>query len=288
MLITHQDSDSYRDSVTTNSKNMLLTIPIDFLKDANIYSPGIIALLILAGFMVGVINTIAGSGTVITYSLFMMLGLPVNFANGTIRLGVIMQTLASTLNFKKHNALDWKKGFKLALPVVIGSIVGAQIAVEINEAVFEKVLAGILLIMLFFIFYKPDRWIKNQVQKIQNKPTIIQLLLFFAIGLYGGFIHIGVGIFMLSVLVLNAGYDLVKANAIKVMIVFLYSPFALAVFIMNDQVHYGIGLIAAIGNIFGGIVGSRMAISWGSNFVRWVLMVVIIVFSAYLLQYFVI
>ena len=89
---------------------------------------------------------------------------------------------------------------------------------------------------------------------------------------------------MLSVLVLNAGYDLVKANAIKVMIVFLYSPFALTVFIMNDQVHYGMGLIAAIGNIFGGIVGSKMAISRGNNFVRWVLMIVIIAFSAYLLN----
>ena len=263
---------------------MLLTITIDFLKNADIYSPGIIALLIFAGFLVGIINTIAGSGTVITYSLFMMLGLPVNLANGTIRLGVIMQTLTSTLNFKKHNALDWKKGFKLALPVVIGSVVGAQIAVEINEAIFEKILAGILLIMLFFIFYRPERWLKDQMHKIKSKPTIVQLLLFFVIGIYGGFIHIGVGIFMLSVLVLNAGYDLVKANAIKVMTVFLYSPFALAVFMMNDQVHYGIGLIAAIGNVFGGYVGSKMAISWGSNFIRWVLMVVIILFSAYLLN----
>lgn len=263
---------------------MLLTISLDFLKDADIYSPGIIALLIFAGFLVGIINTIAGSGTVITYSLFMMLGLPVNLANGTIRLGVIMQTLASTLNFKKHNALDWKKGFKLALPVVVGSVIGAQIAVEINEVIFEKILAGILLIMLFYIFYRPERWLKGQLKKIQNKPTIVQLLLFFVIGLYGGFIHIGVGIFMLSVLVMNAGYDLVKANAIKVMTVFLYSPFALAVFIMNDQVHYGMGLIAAIGNVFGGIVGSKMAISWGSNFVRWVLMIVIIAFSSYLLN----
>jgi len=263
---------------------MLLMVSVDFLKDVDIYSPGIIAILIIAGFLVGVINTIAGSGTVITYSIFMMLGLPVNLANGTIRLGVIMQTLTSTLNFKRHNALDWKKGFKLAIPVVIGSVVGAEIAVELNEAVFEKILAVILLIMLFFIFYKPERWLKDQVHKIQSKPTILQLLLFFLIGIYGGFIHIGVGIFMISVLVLNAGYDLVKANAIKVMTVFLYSPFALAVFMMNDQIHYGMGLIAAIGNIFGGYVGSKMAISWGNNFIRWVLMVVIILFSAYLLD----
>lgn len=263
---------------------MPILASIDLLKNADIYSPEIIALLIFAGFLVGIINTIAGSGTVITYSLFMMLGLPVNLANGTIRLGVIMQTLASTLNFRKHNVLDWKKGFKLALPVVIGSIVGAQIATEINEAVFEKILAIVLLILLVFIFYKPEKWLKDQVHKIQSKPSIVQLLLFFIIGIYGGFIHIGVGIFMLSVLVLNAGYDLVKANAIKVMTVLLYSPFALAVFIMNDQVHYGMGLIAAIGNVFGGIVGSRMAISWGSNFVRWVLIFVIIAFSAYLLN----
>lgn len=263
---------------------MFLSISIDFLKDAEIYSPGIITLLIFAGFLVGFINTIAGSGTVITYSLFMMLGLPINFANGTIRLGVIMQTLVSTLNFKKHNALDWKKGFRLALPVVIGSVAGAQIAVEINEAIFEKIMAGVLFIMLIFIFYRPEHWLKNQMHKIQRKPTIYQLLLFFVIGVYGGFIHIGVGIFLLSVLVLNAGYDLVKANAIKVMIVFLYSPFALAIFMMNDQVHYGMGLISAIGNIFGGYVGSRIAIHQGNNFVRWVLMIVIILFSAYLLN----
>ena len=157
---------------------LLFLNTFESLNEINIYSPQVIAILILAGFMVGFINTIAGSGTVITYSLFMMLGLPANMANGTIRLGVIMQTLASTLNFKRHNALDWRKGFKLALPVVIGSVVGAQIATEINEAVFEKILAGILLIMLFFIFYKPERWLKNQVQKIQSKPTIVQLLLF--------------------------------------------------------------------------------------------------------------
>ncbi|MFP4023514.1 MAG: sulfite exporter TauE/SafE family protein [Thiohalospira sp.] len=263
---------------------MFLTISIDIFKNADIYSPGIIAFLIIAGFLVGVINTIAGSGTVITYSLFMMLGLPINYANGTIRLGVIMQTLVSTLNFKRHNMLDWKKGFKLALPVVIGSILGARIAVEINEAIFEKIMAVILLVMMFFIFYRPENWLKNQMHKIERKPAYVQLLLFFVIGAYGGFIHIGVGIFLLSALVLNAGYDLVKANAIKVMTVFLYSPFALAVFIINGQIHYGMGLIAAIGNVFGGYVGSRMAISWGNNFVRWILIVVIVLFSVYLLN----
>ncbi|MFP4018318.1 MAG: sulfite exporter TauE/SafE family protein [Bacteroidales bacterium] len=257
---------------------------IEFLTNLDIYSWEIISLLIIAGFLVGFINTIAGSGTVITYSLFMMLGMPANVANGTIRLGVIMQTLVAGLNFRKNKFLDLKKGLKLSIPVVIGSIAGAQIAANINEAVFEKILAAVLLVMLVVIFYNPQRWLKDQIHLIHKKPGAIQVLIFFGIGLYGGFIHIGVGILLLSAIVLNAGYDLVKANAIKIMIVFLYSPFALGVFMMNSQVDYKVGLISAIGNILGGFVGSNMAMSRGNNFVRGVLVTVIVLFAAYLLD----
>ncbi len=255
-----------------------------FLSDLSLYSWQMMALLVGAGFMVGFINTIAGSGTVITYSLFMMMGLPAGVANGTIRLGVVLQTLIAGLNFKRNKFLDLKKGLKLALPVVIGSVVGAQIAVAINEEVFRLILAGVLLIMLVFIFLNPNRWLEDQAHLINKKPDAIQILIFLGIGLYGGFIHIGVGILLLSAIVLNAGYDLVKANAIKIMVVFLYSPFALAVFMLNDHIHYEAGLIAAAGNILGGLVGSNLAISKGNNFVRWILMVVILLFAGYLID----
>ena len=257
---------------------------IAVLSDLSIYSWQIISLLVVAGFLVGFINTIAGSGTVITYSLFMMMGLPAGIANGTIRLGVVMQTLVAGLNFKRNNFLDLKKGLKLALPVVAGSVLGAQIAVSIDEEAFRTILAGVLFIMLIFLFLDPNRWLKDQLHLIEKKPGFVQILIFTGIGLYGGFIHIGVGILLLSAIVLNAGYDLVKANAIKILIVFLYSPFALAVFMLNDHIHYGIGLIAAAGNILGGIVGSNMAISRGNNFVRWVLMAVILIFAGYLID----
>lgn len=259
---------------------------LEQIQNLDIYSPTIIAILIIAGFIVGVINTIAGSGTAITYSLFMFLGLPITHANGTIRLGVIMQTLAATLSFKKQNVLDLKKGLKLGIPIVVGSIIGAQIAVEINKEIFKIVLAIVMLIMVFFLFKSPKKWLKGQSEKVMAKPTAFQYLVFFLIGIYGGFIHIGVGLFILSALVLNAGYDLVKANALKVMVVFMYSPFALAVFIANGHIHYGMGLIAAIGNVFGGLVASKYAVSWGTGFIRWFLLGVIIVFSGYLLGFF--
>jgi uncharacterized membrane protein YfcA len=253
-----------------------------FLQQFDIYSWQIITLLILAGFAVGFVNTIAGSGTVITYSVFMMLGLPANFANGTIRLGVIMQTLVSTLNFKKHGYLDVKKGFQLGIPVIIGSIVGAQIGATINLRIFEIILGILMLVMLYFIFYQPSKWLKGKIELMQQKPKPLHYLFYFLIGLYGGFIHLGVGIFLLIALVLKSGYDLVRANALKVMIVLLYSPFALGVYALHHQIDYRMGLISAIGNIFGGYVASNIAVKKGAGFVRWFLMAVILFFAIHL------
>lgn len=248
------------------------------LQEMDIYSFPIICLLLLAGFAVGFINTIAGSGTVISYSLFMFLGLSAPYANGTIRFGVILQTLVASLNFKKQNILDLKKGVLLACPTILGSIIGAQIAISIDKDLFEILIAGMMLIMGSLLFFKPNRWLTGS-KFLQNKKIgFKQFLIFFIIGIYGGFIHIGVGIFLIGILVLQMGYDLIKANALKVFIVLLYSPFALIVFILNGNINYGIGAIAAIGNVLGGFVASHFAVNWGANFIRWILIIIIIIF----------
>lgn len=239
-------------------------------------------ILIIAGFLVGAINTFAGSGTVITYSLFMFLGLPANVANGTIRFGVIMQTLATSATFWDKGYLPVKKGVWLSLPIIIGTVAGALTAAQINQDVFKKILAVLMLLMLAMVFYDPKKWLSGQLNKIEKGITWKQWLLFLTIGIYGGFIHIGVGIFLLSALVLNVGFDLLRANALKVFIVFLYSPFALAVFMYYNQVNYSLGLVSAIGNVLGGIVASKYAIKKGTGFIRWTLMAIMLLFSIYL------
>ncbi len=253
---------------------------IDFFQNIEVYSPIGIIILISAGFIVGIINTFAGSGSVITYSLFMLLGLPSGAANGTLRIGVVMQTLAASLTYKNNNVLDIRKGLLLGIPTTIGSLIGAQIAISINKSIFETLVGFAVLIMLVLVFLKPDKWIKGQAGKVKSKSTYVQILIFFLIGIYGGFIHIGIGIFLLAGLVLNAGYDLVRANALKVFIVLLYSPFALAIYMYNDQVAYLMGGIAAIGNLFGGIVASKLVIKRGTKLIRYILIVVLLLFAA--------
>ncbi len=95
--------------------------------------------------------------------------------------------------------------------------------------------------------------------------------------------QVGVGYFLLAALVLGVGFDLVKANAVKVLIVLIYSFFALAVFVFNDAVNWKYGLIHAIGNVIGAYVASHIAVQKGAAFVKWVIVVVILLTSAQLL-----
>ncbi|NOY51902.1 MAG: sulfite exporter TauE/SafE family protein [Chlorobi bacterium] len=235
-----------------------------------------IALLIAAGLMVGFINTLAGGGSIISLSILMALGLPPTLANGTNRVGIIIQTLTATTSFRQQKVLETKKAIKLAIPATIGSVIGAFIAVDINEDIFEKAIGVTMLIMLVFIFYNPKKYIYGNIQ-IENKPfTWKTYLVFLLIGTYGGFIHMGVGYFLLTAIVMGAGFDLVKANAIKVFVVLAYIPFSLLVFIYYGQVNWLYGIIIAIGSVSGALIASRLAVSKGIEFVKWVIVIVIL------------
>jgi uncharacterized membrane protein YfcA len=213
----------------------------------------------------------------------MFLGLPANIANGTNRVAVILQNLTSVSEFRRRKVLDFKKANKLAIPTMLGAILGAQIASDINEAIFRKAVGVVMIVMMYFILTKPSQWLKGTESLLEKPVNWIQVVIFFFIGVYGGFVQVGVGYFILAGVVLGAGYDLVKANAIKVWIVLLYTPLALLVFILNGQVRWDYGLVHAIGNIMGAFIASRFAVSWGVNFVRWVVIIVIVVFASDLL-----
>ncbi|MFO8053590.1 MAG: sulfite exporter TauE/SafE family protein [Bacteroidales bacterium] len=242
-----------------------------------------IVLLIISGMLVGFINTLAGGGTVISLSVLMLLGLPANIANGTNRIAVIIQTITSVTFFRQSHVLDTKNGLRLGIPVIIGAVIGAEIATKIPVHTFENVIGVMILIMAGFVVYKPKQWLKGNLRLQQKKTTLWQYGLFFLMGIYGGFLHVGIGYFLLASLVLGAGYDLVKANAVKVLIVLMYAPFTLLVFIFNDAVNYRYGLMLGVGGIIGALIASRLSVTKGAGFVRWVMLIVILLFSSHLL-----
>ena len=238
-----------------------------------------VILIIAIGFFAGFINTLAGSGSLLTLPLLIFMGLPANVANGTNRVAILLQNVVGVGSFKHQKIFDFKEGIWLALPAIIGSVIGAQLAVDIDETMMKKFIGGLLVFMFFFILMKPSRWLKSS-ENIKAKPGLWQIIIFFFIGVYGGFIQAGVGFFLLAGLVLGAGFDLVKANAVKVFIVLLYTAFALAVFMINNQVDYTVGFILAIGNMSGAFIAARYAVRLGAKFVRIILLITLVAAAA--------
>ncbi len=235
-----------------------------------------IVVIILAGILVGFINTLSGGGSVISLSLLLLLGLPANIANGTNRISIFFQTLSSVGSFTRQKMFTDLRPVWLSIPATIGAILGAYLAVDVNTRVIEIAMAISMAVMVFFLFYKPAKWLKENPGLLTGSVKWWQVIIFFAVGFYGGFIQVGVGYFLLMALVMGVGYDLVKANAVKNLIVFFYAIFALLVFIIDGKVNYLYGIILSAGSMIGALIASYLAVKKGGGFIRAVILLSVI------------
>lgn len=233
-------------------------------------------IIILAGVLAGFINTLAGGGSVITLSLLLILGLPATISNGTNRVSVFFQTSSSVATFWRQKMFTTKKIWWLVLSATIGSMAGAWVATGIKSETLEIAMVVIMAFMLVFIFAKPSVWLKEKTAMLDKPVRWWQILLFFAVGLYAGFLQVGVGYFLLMALVLGVGFELVKANAVKNLIVLFSAAVSLVIFILSDQVHYLYGILLSIGSILGAYIASMMAVKKGGKFIRWVIVASVI------------
>lgn len=238
-----------------------------------------VLILMFLGLCSGFINMFAGGGSMLVVPFLIFLGLPANVANATNRVAILLQNIVSTATFRQKKILDFKSDYKLLIPTTLGSVAGALVAVDIHEDVLKKVIGGLLIVMFFMILLHPDKWIKTNAEKAKAKNPRLRFLIFFGIGFYGGFIQIGVGFFMLAGLVLGCGFDLLKANAVKVFLILFYTFIALGIFIWYDLVDWRTGLILSCGNMLGAWSGTRLSVRWGARYIRYILLVALVVVS---------
>jgi uncharacterized membrane protein YfcA len=237
----------------------------------------IILALLGTGLVAGFINTTAGGGSMLALPLLMFTGLPANVANGTLRVAILFQNIVGVSTFRQKRILNFKTDYRLVLPALIGSVAGASVAVEINVVLLEKIIAGLMVLMLLLVVLKPGAWVAERAGISEPKPTVFQYFIFVLIGFYGGFIQMGVGFFLLAGLVLGCGYNLVKANAVKVFIVLIYTIFTIGIFMFHDQVNWLAGLILAVGNMAGAWLGVHFTVKGGAKYVRYVLILALVI-----------
>lgn len=233
-------------------------------------------LVVAVGIVAGIINTMAAGGSMLTLPVLMALGMPPNMANGTNRIAILLQNIVGVSSFHKHKVMDFPSGFRVGIPAAIGAIAGAFLAVNLNDEVMKLAIAGVMVLVFFMILLKPNRWI-NSHESHPPIPYWLQVIIYFFVGIYGGFIQAGVGFFLLTSLVLASGFELVKSNALKLFVILLYTPVALLIFFLHGDVDLWMGLLLGVGNMTGAWLGTKIAVKWGAVLIRYFVLVAIVV-----------
>lgn len=233
-------------------------------------------LLVFAGFFAGIINTIAGGGSLLTLPLLIFMGLPEAIANGTNRIAIFFQTASSVAGFKSKGVTTFPFSIYIGISAAIGSFIGARYAVDIDGRSFKRILSVVMIVVvLLIVFKKKGTSLQNIAERTTGKHLYTSIIAFFFVGLYGGFLNAGIGFIMLLLLPTINKFSLVKSNATKVTVAFIYTGVALGVFILNNKVDWKLGLTLALGNSLGAWFASRYSVKKGDGFIRMALLVIV-------------
>jgi uncharacterized membrane protein YfcA len=234
-----------------------------------------VLLLLGGGLVAGIINAMAGGGSLLTVPLLVFAGVPGNAANGSNRVGVLASSLSAASTFRRLGVAGLGGIGRVLGPSVAGALLGSIVVSQLTDDAFEQIFGFVMIPILLLSLRKPD--VAAMADRPQW-PTWLTTIVFFGIGIYGGAFQAGVGLMMIVALS-RAGVDLVIANNIKVIVTFVFTVFALPVFILNGDVDWAPALVLAVGLATGSAIGARITVAGGEKVIRPVLIVAVIIFA---------
>ena len=237
-----------------------------------------ILLLFAVGFVAGIINTLAGGGSLLTLPVLIFLGLSPNVANATNRIGIFFNSLFAIQGFKSKGVKIHKYSYWLGVSAFFGAILGSRIAVEIRGETFNRILAGVIVMIVAYMLFGPKNK-DNEEERTDKKSQVLGIIAFFFVGIYGGFIQAGVGYVIMASLTFINRFSLLKTNIAKVVVVLIYTLASLGVFIYEGLINWELGIALAVGNATGGYLTSRWSVNKGDKWVRYFVMVTAIAFA---------
>jgi len=223
-----------------------------------------LSLLLFAGFAAGVLNTLAGGGSLITLPLMLWIGLPAPVANASNRISLILQNISGAANFHRTRHLHWPTALLLGACAVPTALIGARLATDIDEHWFRRILAVVLLVSVIVV----ARGRAGGGDRTEPVNRLKLAIWFMVVGFYAGFIQAGLGFALLALLHGVGQLDLIRSNAIKVTVVLFCQLAALVVFMFAGQVNWIAGLSLAAGSASGAAVAVHLQVRKGAAWVK--------------------
>jgi uncharacterized protein len=242
-------------------------------------------LLVGVGILAGFLNVMAGGGSTITLPLLIFMGMDGTLANGTNRVAILMQNVSAVTSFRRQEHSRFSQSMLYALFTIPGAVAGALFAVKISDALFQQILAVVMIGVIISLFVTPSSH-RTESQEATGIRAVLIYPVMFAIGFYGGFIQVGVGFIFMAALYHLLKLTLAFVNMHKVFIVLVYTLPALVVFAWGGHVAWIPGIVLGVGNAVGGWWAARAAVRKGDKLIRIALVAAIFLMAVKLLGFF--
>lgn len=213
-------------------------------------------LLVLAGFLSGAVNAVAGGGTFITFGAMSLAGVPPISANATSSIAQFPGYVTSTLAYWSDIKRIWRKGLVLALVSIVGALAGSLVLLALDNPSFARLVPWLLLAATALFAAGP--WLKPAPRGDRAVGTAGKMagpVVQFVTSIYGGFFGAGMGVMMLATLGLTESGDYHHLNALKNMLSIVIAAVAIVVFVSGGVVAWLYGLLLIPGVALGGYAG---------------------------------
>jgi uncharacterized protein len=234
--------------------------------------------LLIAGVAAGYVNVVAGGGSLLTVPLLIFLGLPETVANGTSRVAILTQSISAMYAFARAGKIDGALVGRLSPAAALGALVGAYAAARLPDASFRAIFGWVMLACAALVVVNPKLGGRTASgAALPQWVASITIPTMFAIGIYAGAIQASVGYLWLAALLFLLRMDLVQANVMKTVMTAVCTVPALAVFVWQDKVDFGMGLVLSLGQAMGAWLGAAATLARGERFIRAMLGFVVLV-----------
>ncbi|SIS68800.1 sulfite exporter TauE/SafE family protein [Neptunomonas antarctica] len=242
--------------------------------------------LFLAGFFGGVLNSIAGGGSFITFPALIFVGIPPIMANATNTFASCAGYMSGTYAFRKEIAGHKEELPRIIIISLIGGIAGAWLLLQTPETVFREAIPWLLLFatVLFIFGGQINSGLKKLASNNRHASSVggvLLLIILLGVSIYGGFFNAGLGIITLSYLALAGHTNINAMNGLKLLVSSAVSLIAIALFIYNDVIAWYEGTIVLCGTLAGGYVAARVSRQLPQKHVRRFVIVASIITTLY-------
>lgn len=230
--------------------------------------------LLGAGLVCGLVNTLASSGSAISLPVLLMLGLSPLDANATNRLPVLFGSVMALYTFQSKHEVNWRAGILTAIPATVGSIAGVLAAEMLPRRDMALVITAAVLVALLLLVTRLRETLRMPSDRLVH-ITVIGLVALLAVGFWLGFIVLDGATYLLLVLILIFRFDLVRANALKVLLLVTTTLVPILMFADAGDIRWTEGILMSAGSIAGGHLGARLTMQERAKF--WVFRILVAV-----------